>query len=316
MIRKSAKRLNCTLNDKKNINRKVLTHRIPVLLLPVFLLVSAQATYADIALPTSAPIDVFSDVDDKGYGVMQMTINLDIKDDPEGLAGAGVNELDIGTVKFDAKGLIYTRAVKDGNRFEYSYTMGTVAGKLKKNQFSTGLGNYNNSYDESGYFFGYRPAYSGDIYKSSGGGLDIKYAYTLHWLFFYISGGYTINVTGNANANYGYDESSTGVAFKPTAIIQPTWYVTPNLALTFYAGAAAFAEVDFNSYENKVDSDDYDAAISANFKPVQAIYGYDISIKRIFSENDSFNLSTTLATNSDQGEDLREIIVRYQLPFD
>lgn len=285
------------------------------------ILFSSQA-HADIALPSSAPVDVYSGGQYRGYGVMQMKIVLDLKDDGYDYLGTGSDELDIGKVDFDVKGLMYKRTDREGSRFETAYTIGTVEGKLKQSQFTTATGSYNNSYDESGLFVGYIPAYSGDLYLSDQGGLDVKYAYNLNTMLYYIQGDYRINVYNPAipynggNYSVGYTESSYGIAFKPTAVIQPTWYVTENFAITLYAGATAFAEVNINDWENSDYSSEYDTELSATFKNIKPLYGYDISIRNILGRGDIFNLSSAFAGDTDEEEDLAEITLLYKIPVE
>jgi|GEM_PF-4664460 len=276
---------------------------------------------ADIALPSSAPVDVYSGGRYQGYGAMKMKIVLDLKDDGYEFLGTGSSELDIGKVDFDVQGLVYKQTDRDGSRFEVAYTIGTVEGKLNQEQFTTSTGTYNNNYDESGLYMGYIPAYSGELYRSTGGGLDIKYAYNLNTMLYYIQGDYLINVHNNnipyagGNFSVSYTESSLGIAFKPSGVIQPTWYVTENIAITLYAGATAFMEANVNDWRNSTNSAEYDTELSSNVKKIKPLYGYDISIRGILGRDDIFNLSSAFAGDTSDEEDLTEITLLYKVPI-
>ena len=295
-----------------------MTHRFsaPVTLLLLVLCLLIPAAHAQIALPAAAPVDVYSQVKDKGYGTIFTNVDLLLTDEPYGVGGLD-QEVTIGTAQFAINGLIYTKAERSGNRFETSYIIGRVSGKLANRQFSRNGDSYNNTYDKSGLYLGYRPAYSGDLHDSDA--LDVKYAYTLYSMFYYLSGDYTVDATlaGGTTGQYGYDETSFGVALKPTAIVQSTWHLFDHLALTVYGGGASFLALDNAHYTAKPINGypEDDSELALYFKAIKPIYGYDITFKGIFSENDTFNLSSTLSFGNDESEDLSEVVVVYSLPF-
>ncbi|MDH5730863.1 MAG: hypothetical protein OEZ58_17890, partial [Gammaproteobacteria bacterium] len=135
-----------------------------------------------------------------------------------------------------------------------------------------------------------------------------------------LNGDYSVcaNMLSGASGCYGYDESSLGIAFKPTFIIQPTLYIKQKLAITVYFGTAAFLAVDFVNYVGKpingFDEDEDEVALYP--KVPKLIYGYDIAFKGLFSQDDVIRLSSTLSyATSDENEDLSEIVVLYEIPF-
>lgn len=274
-----------------------------------------KLSLAEVIFPSSAPIDVFSTIKDEGYGIISLSVKLDVKDDPEGIAGEAVNELDIGSINFRLKGLIYTKSVNSGDKFESSWMMGTVSGKLEQPEFTGSLGSYNNTYNGSGIFVGYRPAYSGDLYGGINDKINVKYAYAYNFLLAYIWGDYSIDLNNGSIGNYAYYESNLAIAFKPTVIVQPTWYMTENIALTVYCGAAAFVALEFNNYKHKTNPSDSGSGGSFATRSLLPIYGYDFTIKGLFGNEDSFSLSSTLSFGSSKEKDLVEVIIRYQYPF-
>jgi len=265
-------------------------------------LFSSQA-FAELVLPSSAPIDVFGSVNDHGIGTYVLDLKLKEKDD---------DIYDIGNVDYSLKGVIYSKAVREGSKFEESYIFGNLDGVLNDKQFTTDLGSYNNSYDKSGFFFGYRPAYSMKLSKSEN--MNVNFAYTLPLFLFQISGDYSLNLN-NGSPFWTYDEVSRGVATKPTVVIQPTWFVTKNFGITIYVGASSLFGISIVDFENKNDPDDYDTEIGFFSKSIQLLYGYDFSIRGIFGVDDSFNISSAITPSNNEVEEMREIIVRYQWPF-
>jgi len=174
----------------------------------------ATSANAELVLPSSAPIDVFSQLQGQGFGTYILDVKLLEKDD---------GYYDIGNVDYSLQGVMYSKSVRDGSKFENSYMIGNLSGVLNEKQFSTDLGNYNNSYNKSGFFLGYRPAYSMLLKKTER--VKVAFAYTLPLVAFQISGDYSLNLTNGATtvANWAYDETSRGVATKPTAVLQPTF---------------------------------------------------------------------------------------------
>jgi len=266
----------------------------------------ADGAFAEIVLPSSAPIDVFGEDRDKGIGTYVLNIKLLEKDD-------GI--YDIGNVDYSLTGVIYSKGVKIGHKFEESYIAGSLTGVLNDRQFTTDLGSYNNTYDKSGFFLGYRPAYS--MILSDTEKLDVKFAYTLPLIFFQISGDYSLRLDNGSTIypNWAYDEVNRGIVTKPTAVIQPTWFVTENIGITVYVGLSALFGFSITDYENKVDSSDYDTEIGFVTKEPQLLYGYDFTLRGIFSKNDRFNISSAFSPSNDEVADMRELIVRYQWPF-
>lgn len=292
-------------------DRKVALYRCTFLYCLQFaflvLLVASGNTRAEIVLPSSAPIDVFHQSKGSGIGTYILDLKLLEKDD---------DYYDIGNVDYSLKGVIYSNSVEKGSKFEESYIAGNLTGVLNEKHFTTDLGTYDNTYDKSGFFLGYRPAYSMTLSKSDK--MDTKFAYTLPLIYFQISGDYSLHLdTGTTiYPNWAYDETSRGIATKPTAVLQPTWFVTKNFGVTIYVGASALFGVSITDYENKVDSSDYDTEVGFFSKPVQLLYGYDFSVRGIFGAQDSFNVSSAITPKSGDVEEMREIIVRYQWPFD
>lgn len=270
-------------------------------------LISSSALFASdisIDLPSSVPIKTFEVKENQiGIGYIMFDVKLEIEDDYYGDK--------IGDVDYKTNGFIYTYASSKesffGEEFETSFTAGTIESELKDNIFVDSGYRYNNTYDKSGFYIGYRPAYSYALYSEEK--MNINIATSLHYIFFTLGGDYSISRSdGQA---YAYDETTYGLGLKPTSVLQGTYKPLSNIAVSFYGGLSTFIALSVTDYENKVDSSDYDTEGEFLAENITPLYGWDIAYK--FSNDSILNLSTAFANYSSNQS--TEVVVRYIFTF-
>jgi hypothetical protein len=259
-------------------------------------------------LPSSTPINVFEmQKGQVGIGYIQFNVKLELEDEYFGDK--------IGDVDYDAKGLIisFPASVETpiGKMFEYSYTIGKVDSKLKDNTFTDGSKTYNNTYEKSGFYVGWRPVFSASLYEDDN--FKLQSATALHFVAYSISGDFTIHHDGSGLSNYGYDETNTGIGFKPSTVLSGTWFPINNLGISAFGGLSTFAALDYNSYSSKSNSFEDDVELATYVSSIDPIYGADIIFKGIFAQSDSFNLSAVFTNKNDESN--METIVRYVFNF-
>lgn len=268
------------------------------------LLLSGAAHGADspIELPSSVPVDVFElGENQRGIGYIGFTVTLELEDD--------FFDDRIGEVDFESDGLIYTTPGSGslgllGDMFELSYTAGRVESVLKERTFVDRGLTYNNTYDKDGFYVGIRPSYSRDL--TDGDGFKLKSSTTLHAFFYSLSGSFSVDNGTNA---YRYDEDNYGLAFKPTTIIQGTFYPSPNLGLTLYGGLSTFVAVDWVFYDDGAFDEDDELDFLAS--GINVVFGYDISYR--LGNQSVFNLASIVSQREE--DESVETVVRYIFNF-
>ena len=267
---------------------------------------SVFAADPGIELPSSVPIEAFDlKPDQRGYGYIQSNVELVVMDDYYGDK--------IGDVAFHSHGAMYTTPSDElgwlGRKFEDSFTFGIVSGELKKTAFTFNNNSYNNSYDKSGFYLGYRPAY--EVKFVNRDTFKFKASTAMHWQAYYLSGDFSVMKNNDPNFpnSYRYDEVSYGVALKPTFSLQGTYYPTKNLSLTAFAGLTTFVTATFTTYDDgKLDSGD---ELTANMANIDPVVGYDITYNApVYG---MFNFSTMLSQRAE--DSAVEMTARYVAPF-
>ncbi|WP_373069994.1 hypothetical protein [Sulfurimonas sp.] len=260
-----------------------------------------------IDMPSSQPIDVFKMKKGQvGIGYMQFNVELSLEDE--------YYEDKIGDVNYDNKGIIITLPADSktiiGEMFEESYTVGIIDSELEKKHFVDGAYTYDNKYDKSGFYIGYRPSFSTTFYESDM--FRVSNATSLHMILYTLNGDFTVDGTKTGFA-YSYDETSFGFGLKPTTVINTTFFPIDNLGISIFGGASTFFALDINDYENKTNPSDYDTEVNGYMADIAPIYGFDIIFKGIVGDDDSFNLSSVFAKKDNDTS--TETIVRYIYNF-
>ncbi|QSZ42773.1 hypothetical protein GJV85_11825 [Sulfurimonas aquatica] len=268
----------------------------------ILMLTSLMAKDKGMDLPSSTPIEVFEMNENQiGIGYIQFNVKLSLED--------AYFEDKIGDVDYDNKGIIVTLPANTstmiGKMFELSYTAGVIDSKLKNGRFTDSGNIYNNSYEKNGFYLGIRPSFSVNIYD--GDMFKLKNSTALHAIAYTLSGDFSVN--NNNGLNYAYDETSYGVGVKPSTVLSGTFYPISNFGLSGFVGASTFLALDVNNYTNKSTSLDSDVEVGGYMSSIDPIYGFDVIFKGIFSDNDTFNLSSVFSQKNDEAG--VETIVRY-----
>ena len=261
---------------------------------------------SQLEMPSTVPIDTFKMQENQiGIGYIQFSATLELEDD--------YFEDKIGDAEFKSKGLMVTFPDDSdtiiGKMFEHSYTIGKIDSELKEKTFVDNGKTYNNTYEKDGYYVGYRPAFSTDIYESDM--FKIQNSTSLHFMLYSIDGSFSVNHNGGGLSSYKYNETTTGLGVKPTTVFNGTFFPINSLGLTVFGGVSTFLALNYTSYDNG--GYDEDAEVTFNMASVDPIYGFDVVFRGIFSENDSFNLSSVFAVKS--ADTSIETIVRYIFTF-
>lgn len=264
------------------------------------------AADSPIELPSSVPLEVHTMKNNQiGIGYIQFSVNLELED--------SYYEDKIGDIKYDSKGLIYTEPRKGGdsflgNMFELSYTTGYVTGEIKKNIFTDNGKNYNNTYEKSGFYIGIRPSFNRDIISNEY--FVIKHSTTLHTFLYSVRGDFSVN---DSTQSYSYDESNYGIAFKPTTVLQGTYYPIKSLGLTVFGGLSTFVAADWVFYDGKDASgfEDEDNELGFLSTGINPVFGYDISYN--FRGDSIINLSSVISKR--ESDNSSETVLRYIYTF-
>jgi hypothetical protein len=256
-----------------------------------------------VLLPSSVPFSIFEDSIDKPMiGYITSGAQLDIEDPYLGK---------IGDINYDLNGLIYTIPKNEstflGKWFESSYTAGVLKGNIDKKHFVDSGFTYDNEYNKRGFFIGFRPSFVNPLMENES--FKLKTSLTLHALIYELDGMFRFN--NNAGTDYTYDETSVGIAIKPTYVLQGTYLPTEKIGLTVYGGATMTGVLDYVNYKNRVFTNDSDTELDAYASSLAPVYGADITIRRIFGKNDQFSLSSVIGSKSKN----REYVIRFTLPF-
>ncbi len=261
-----------------------------------------------IPLPSSSPVNVFEhDKENRGIGYYQFNVEIDEAD--EGYTP----EIPMGTVKYEAKGLIYLWPVFETynflgleiKHFESALSAGVINASLKKSA------NPSNELDKNGFFIGYHPAFSSNIYKSDV--IQLSAAASMPIYFYNISGSWKV-VQGAINDGT-YQDDAYGFAFKPTATAQGTVYILDSLAVTAYVGFNYFLSAGINYYSGG-NWEEEDAELESSTSGPKLLYGWDLSFQSIFSDNDSISLSSAFTqTDNSNNENLAEYRLLYMFHF-
>ncbi|MBU1658819.1 hypothetical protein KKG72_07200 [bacterium] len=270
------------------------------------LLTALMAQDKSMELPSSVPIDVFEMQENQiGVGFMQFNVNLSLEDEYYGDK--------IGDAEYKNQGIIITLPANTetiiGKMFELSYTLGVINSELKDKVFTDGGNIYNNTYSKNGFYVGIRPSFSVNLYESDM--FKIKNATSLHAVLYTMSGDFSVN--NNNGPDYAYDETSYGIGLKPSTVLSGTFYPVNNFGITMFGGLSTFLALNVTDFTNKNTSLDADTEAAAYMSSIDPIYGFDVIYRGIFSEYDSFNLSSVFAMK--ENDTAMETIVRYVFTF-
>lgn len=261
-----------------------------------------------IDMPSSVPLEVFElKENQRAIGIINFNVGLELED--------SYYKDKIGDIEYKTNGLIYTMPKKGsdtfiGKMFELSYTAGVIDSSIKESNFIDNGITYNNTFDKSGFYVGIRPSYNKSLYHSDN--VDVKSSTTFHSMFYSISGSFSVKRV-DTSFSYTYDEENYGVAFKPTTVIQGTYYPTQNLGLTLFGGLSAFAVLDWAFYsggESTAYYLDEDNELALETGEFSTVVGYDITYKY---KDSMFNLSTAFTQKKD--DDSSETILKYVYEF-
>jgi len=274
----------------------------------IFIFALSLLKGSSIPLPSSSPVDVFDrGTDIRGVGYYQF--NVEVHESDEGYTPS----IPMGTVNYEGKGLMYLWSLSDTyvflgleiKHFESAISAGTMKATLEDKA------NPKNYLDKSGFFVGYHPAFSSELYSSSL--VKLGAAASLPLYFYKMAGDW--RVVQGAIDDGVYKDDEYGFAFKPTATMQGSVYILDNLALSAYLGFSYFASVGVNYYSGGKWQEEDDELTSSTSGP-KYLYGWDLSLRSIFSHNDSISLSSafTQAENS-ESDNLAEYRLLYMFSF-
>ncbi len=256
-------------------------------------------------LPTSVPIEVFKmSENQRGIGLLFFTAEVEQEDEYySDTIGDGV---------YDTQAIIYTLPSNQrsiiGNQFETSFTLGKISAELKDNQFTDNGNSYDNKLDKSGIYLGYKPSYNIDLINDDA--FTIKNSTSLHFMLYQIEGDFSVD-NQTLNRDYEYYEESTGLAFKPTTVIQVSGYPTSSIGITGFAGFTLLTYAETLYFEGTDSQGFYDegSELESGASDISMIFGYDISIKDIFGLSNTVNLSSVISQSSSSSS--FETLLRY-----
>jgi hypothetical protein len=269
---------------------------------------SVMAENSFLDLPSSVPIEVFKMKENEiGFGYIGFNVNLELEDD--------FYKDRIGKTKFDSHGLIYTQPRDTetflGQMFELSYTAGIIDSTLDQKSFTHNGVSYNNTFDKQGFYIGVRPAFNHELYSNKW--LIIRNSTAFHTFLYNLSGDFSVN---NGTRSYAYDETSYGLAMKPSSVIQFTAYPTNHLGVTAFGGLTTFIAADYTDYSGGLTNvgstrTDDDSEVGLYTTGINPIVGFDITYNFLGKHK----LALSSAISKQETDNSIETILRYTHAF-